>query len=310
MTAKGDATLVYTAAAEARHELITAGHTEGRSFQALSSPSSAAPSLAFRVSGVQASVVVLTFVADNMSYSVNVASGVIVALNSTTFSALSGTGRLDVLILSTGSLAADFYVSVTACTVGTFDVLSRTLTLRAGDAAQLQFPLRYEITNGTDAGQCNVTLQDALYRVVDWRLHRFNVTPLVPDRGPQGGSPPGGDLGGPALPPVSGGSDGGGGGSCTDCPFYNPVCFVLRSCFWQVIVQIVVVFVIIGAVVLAIRHRKALCCCLYESPEAAAERRHQEQLRAVQAAADDARCRRRCPPIRRSAAPPPALLSR
>uniref|UniRef100_A0A7S1MJ85 Generative cell specific-1/HAP2 domain-containing protein n=1 Tax=Neobodo designis TaxID=312471 RepID=A0A7S1MJ85_NEODS len=199
---------------------------------------------------------------------------------------------MTVVFVNTGTLVADFIVSVLGCTHGTFDVAAQTRSVAPAQVATATFALRYSLVDGATDAACNVTLQDATYAVTDWRQHNFNVTARRTDEGAQGGEPAGGSLGGPALPP-QGSADSGGGGSCTDCPFYNPVCFLLRSCFWQVIVQIVVVVAIVAAIVFVVRHRRAICCCLYESKEQREERLHREAVAAQVEALDRAVARRR-----------------
>ena len=209
--------------------------------------------VAYVVNSVQASLVVLTFVADNMSFSVNVAAGVIVSFNISDFEAASKNGKLSVTIMNTGILAADFYVTVRNCTPGTFPVTATVQTL----SPLATKTLLYDIVSSVEKGgwnTCNLTLYNSVYDVVDSRRISWNTTATIIDQGPQGGT----GNGASGVPLASPRVSSSGSSSCTSCPFYNPICFLARECFWQVVVQILVVLAILALIICVIRHRKAI----------------------------------------------------
>lgn len=229
------------------------------------------PYLAYQITDVQASVVTLTFAADNISFIVNVASGRIVAANISQFAANSKDGSLTVIILNTGGVAAEFHVSVYQCTSGTLPLNAKIAVLGPQQIVSLNFDVVSFYSAG-QSNQCNISLFDALFGLTDSRIIRFNTTPTDFTVGAQGGD--NGAQGVSVLGPPTTKSD----GDCTDCPFYNPVCFVMRECFWGIIVQIVIVLVVIAIIVFCIKNRRCLCPCLFKDPEEEAEER-EERLR-------------------------------
>ena len=235
----------------------TAPSSAGESFGATR------PYIAYRVSHVQASLVTLTLVADNISFTVNVADGHILRTELATFEANSRDGRLRVVVQNIGNVAASFHVSVTACTSGLLPLQARVVSLAPRQITQLVFDVVSHVSEGRNHNVCNVTLLDALFAVVDSTTVVFNTSATVATEGDQGGTGGTGE-GGPGLGPQnetptnSRNSTAG----CTDCPWYNPICFVTRQCFWSFATQIAVSLLglLVAAVVvaLAIKHRATL----------------------------------------------------
>eukprot|EP00760_Papus_ankaliazontas_P031269 PhM_4_TR5221/c0_g1_i1/m.54864 len=46
----------------------------------------------------------------------------------------------------------------------------------------------------------------------------------------------------------------GGGDDCTDCPWYNPLCFMFRRCFWQGIIKTVLVVILVGVALVVVKY--------------------------------------------------------
>jgi hypothetical protein len=256
------------------------------------------PYIAYEVSNVQASLITLTFVADNISYTVNVATGVILSLNVTeVFEANSNDGALLVTVLNTGQVPADFYLTVNDCTNGTFPIQTVLVpSLLPSGLYTAKFRIFSEMLKG-QVNRCNVTLRDALQRFLDTRWVKWNTTDTIVNQGAQGGTGNGAN-GTPVLPPPTMRPPPG-NGACTDCPFYNPVCFVAKSCFWQVVVQILVVIAILTIIFCVLKNHKAIFSCCREKDK--------DNYRKEQAENNNERSRRMHPEGR--AQPPPQVVT-
>ena len=226
-------------------------------FQTLDSPRR--PYVAYELSGVQATLLTLTFVADNMTFTTNVASGVILHVNLSSFTAATKQGRLEVVVMNTGSLTADFHITVTRCSPGTFPIAAQIRSLNPLQFQALTFDVYSENTVGGNS-TCNVTLRNALFAVVDVKVLHWSTTAAVDDKGSQGGSG-NGNLGGNAH----GAPGGPGGDSCTDCPFYNPLCFLTRACFLGMFAQVATLVGVLGIIIVLLKYRAAITSCLCKS---------------------------------------------
>jgi hypothetical protein len=224
--------------------------------------------VAYLVDHVQASLVTLTLAADNVSFTVNLSPGKIVAANLSSFAASSRDGVLSLLILNTGSVTADYQVSVSRCTAGTFPVQAKVASLAPLQLQALTFNVFFEDLGGSADSACNVTLYDSQFAATDTVLVRFNTTATVITEGVQGGdrSPPGSDV---LRQPDD--------ANCAACPFYNPVCFIGKSCFWQMLVQLLSFLAVLGIIGLLLTHSNVvlgLCCSSGSSSETKTKEEH------------------------------------
>ena len=127
----------------------TAPSSAGESFGATR------PYIAYRVSHVQASLVTLTLVADNISFTVNVADGHILRTELATFEA--NTAAMDGCaswVQNIGNVAASFHVSVTACTSGLLPLQARVVSLAPRQITQLVFDVVSHVSEGRNHNVC------------------------------------------------------------------------------------------------------------------------------------------------------------
>lgn len=224
-----------------------------RSFGAMDSASTM-PYVAYYQDSVQASLLTLTFAADNVSYTVNVAPGAILSYNISSYAANTQNGKLSVIIINNGSIAADFSLTVTGCSAGTLPLTAQVSTLGALSIKEFIFDIYSSITTGGSTS-CNITLYNSLFLAIDKKLASWSVKPQDQDNGAQGGNA---SNGGGGSPNSGSSTSKGSSESCTSCPFYNPVCFVTKSCFWQVVVQVLVGVAILVGLCLLFKFRQPL----------------------------------------------------
>eukprot|EP00758_Cryptobia_borreli_P014885 Tbor_TRINITY_DN5967_c2_g2::TRINITY_DN5967_c2_g2_i9::g.19069::m.19069 len=268
--------------------------------------SSNIPYIAYRQKSAAATLVTLTFVADKMSYTVNVASGIISSYNLSTFGANTQDGKLEVKITNTGSISADFHLSITGCTKGTFPIMGQAKSLNSMEMKIFEFDVFSADTQGSDRNECNATLSDALFNKLNTIMIKWATNAQEYSTGSQGGK--GGNKGGETNNVFGDDS------SCSSCPFYNPICFIGKKCFWQVIVHVGVYLLIILCVVFLIRYRKCLMKCMNEKSSTKHRRHKARDSYGDTDSSDGEKMRERirkqitarldtCPTVRRSSIP-------
>jgi hypothetical protein len=228
--------------------------------------------IAYVVGNVQASLLTLTVAADNISYVVNLAPGRIIQANISSFASSTRDGVLSLTVMNVGGVTADYQLSVMGCTAGTFPIQAKVASLAPLQVQTLSFNVYFQMLTGSLDSSCNVTLYDSQFAVTDFVVVRFNTTAVNFSSGAQGGdrSPPGSDI----LRQPS-------GSDCASCPFYNPLCFLGKSCFWQMLVQLLSFLMLLGGVALLIKHADVLCglCCSKSSSKEKEKRRRRDRDR-------------------------------
>ena len=248
--------------------------TSRRSFLEQDTSTSNQYYLAYVVNQVQASLITITLSADNISYTVNLSPGRIIQANlSSSFAASSRDGFLSVTIMNIGSIVADYQVSVTRCTAGTFPIDAKLASISPLQIASLTFNVFFQILGGSVDSSCNVTLYDSQFQVTDFVVVHFNTSAVNISAGVQSGdrSPPGSDI-------VNGRPDS--SGDCASCPWYNPMCFLSKSCFWQMLLQLASCILGVFFIATLIKHANLICglCGGGKSSEEKKRRRRREPV--------------------------------
>jgi hypothetical protein len=169
------------------------------------------------------SIVTLQLAADSIQFITNRASGVITTWFAPKFEAMSGNGLIIVSVRSTGTLNADFSVSVTQCSFGVLPTQSNTMTISAGSSLNFSFSVASAIITSS-SNQCVATLRDSQAVVIDTKLVYFNVSTLSENRGAQGGERQ--PTGSGTTVQYASSSD-----CSVKCPsFFSLLCFFTNAC--------------------------------------------------------------------------------
>eukprot|EP01004_Peranema_trichophorum_P010257 NODE_902_length_2259_cov_40.073034_g769_i0.p1 GENE.NODE_902_length_2259_cov_40.073034_g769_i0~~NODE_902_length_2259_cov_40.073034_g769_i0.p1 ORF type:complete len:365 (+),score=50.32 NODE_902_length_2259_cov_40.073034_g769_i0:1025-2119(+) len=199
---------------------------------------SSKPYLGQIVKQKQATLITLEFVADDIQFITNVANGKIMSINSSNFESNSKNGKMVVIIWSSGEVPSQFYVGVMDCSLGVVSVAEQQATINPKSIYQFEFDIRVENTK-TQMNQCNVTLKNSIFQVIDSKITTFTSTDTIKSQGAQSGtaSPIQGDV--IKVPRVPSSP------SCSDCPVYNPLCFLKSLCIKELFAQFASLFTIV-----------------------------------------------------------------
>ncbi|ORC90464.1 generative cell specific-1 [Trypanosoma theileri] len=217
------------------------------------------PYIAYWVKGSFSTMITVTISADKLQYLVSVSPGKIVAAGVTndTIGASTRDGVLTVRVRNTGTLTAQYTLSVGNCTTDVHPMIGQTLSLKPEEEVTRHFDLFIEDTSSEGKKECGVALQDARGTVVDTKIVEFHVTPVGWTNGTQGGSAP--SDGGVAV-------DGGRSSVCSSCSWYNLFCFVKNGCLWQPFIYVVIGVAII--LLVYILQKYCMCCSTTHRKEA------------------------------------------
>ncbi|KAL6052198.1 Generative cell specific-1 [Balamuthia mandrillaris] len=201
--------------------------------------------LSFELEQLQASLVTLTFSADDIRFITNLSPGRIVVAVAKDFEALSKEGKIEVMMQNTGFINADFQLTVTNCTVGIKPIQARILSVSAKQSMNATFNI-YSEHELLAENKCKVSLLDAVGQLQDFVWVNFTTFATKHTNGTQGGASPDNDDGGRYDPtnywPRS----------CSQkCPnFINLICFIMESCWGELLWRVVIILVLI-----------CCCCC-------------------------------------------------
>lgn len=175
--------------------------------------------------------------ADEAMFVTNVASGQIVSAVAPSFQALQGGGEVNITVISTGSVRAQFTVGVARCSAGYVSGPAVMLSLSPYATAESRIRLIASQTGGGDY-ECYAELYNALGALLDEKLVLFNVTDLKIDMGAQQAVDRAGKVG--TFDNFAGGGD------CNSvCPSaVDLACFFAHAC-WTKLSTLVVVSVLI-----------------------------------------------------------------
>mmetsp|Transcript_60799 Transcript_60799/g.131912 ORF Transcript_60799/g.131912 Transcript_60799/m.131912 type:complete len:595 (-) Transcript_60799:76-1860(-) len=161
--------------------------------------------------------------ADEAMFFTNVASGEIVDATVPPFQALQGAGGLDITVVSTGRVLAQFMVGVSNCSEAFEASPAVSLSLEPYETEELHIKLYASQTAG-GRFQCTANLFNSIGTVVDSRVVHFNVSDLKITNGvqvPVDNNLEGDDVGTRRD-----------GGDCSDlCPsMFSVLCFIAHGC--------------------------------------------------------------------------------
>eukprot|EP00756_Hemistasia_phaeocysticola_P017999 Hpha_TRINITY_DN15568_c1_g2::TRINITY_DN15568_c1_g2_i3::g.109176::m.109176 len=162
---------------------------------------------------------------------------------------------------NTGRHASNFFCSVVECSDGVKAGAVDEARVAPSSNFTFSFYLSARVDREARDAKCSVQLRGEGGRLLDDAGYEFTVPALRPDKGLQDGFAPGakqdfvedGDI-------VTDDESGG----CTACPWYNPICFVTRKCFLQLVIRVGVIvgLVVVGCVLLKTGVLKACCKCM------------------------------------------------
>ncbi|KAH9578158.1 Generative cell specific-1/HAP2 domain [Trypanosoma melophagium] len=202
-------------------------------FDLTSGANSTSPYVAYWVRGSFSTMVTVIISADKLQYLISVSPGKIIAagVTNSTFAASTGDGVLTATVRNTGTLTAQYTLSVGNCTTDVHPMIGQSLSLKPQEEVTRHFDLYVMDTNSNGKKQCGVALQDARGTVVDTKIVEFHVTPVGWTNGTQGGDAP--SDGGGAV-------EGEGRSACSHCKFYNLFCFLKYRCLWQPFIYLLI----------------------------------------------------------------------
>lgn len=217
--------------------------------------------LAFFQTSIQASVITLTFSADDIQFITNVSPGKIVSAQVDPFEALSKNGELRAQVQNIGSIVADFTLTVSDCSQAIMAIQAQQVSISAFQTASFTFNI-YSETGLEASYQCTLNLLNSQADILDTVVVYFNTSATDYTKGPQSGqnSKNGTDSSNDGIITLL---------SCASlCPdFFDIPCFVLKQCWGNVakVVALVVCFVLVIVILFKLVRTKAfwkfICCC-------------------------------------------------
>eukprot|EP00931_Biecheleriopsis_adriatica_P037639 TRINITY_DN21584_c0_g2_i1.p1 TRINITY_DN21584_c0_g2~~TRINITY_DN21584_c0_g2_i1.p1 ORF type:complete len:840 (-),score=169.54 TRINITY_DN21584_c0_g2_i1:16-2535(-) len=209
--------------------------------------------------------------AEEAMFVTNVASGRIAKAEAPAFEAMKGGGKVDLLVVSTGKVVADFTLGVTNCSDGLTAGPALTLSLKPLESSAQQIALQ---VSGADSGsfECMAVLYNSLSEPTDSKEVQVNVTSLQRTAGAQAGE---GGGGGELVIEAAEET----GGNCASvCPaFFDIMCFFAHSCWDQLgamVIVVIVLLVVIFACCWASMHglpcKLLWCLCKLAAPSTTA----------------------------------------
>lgn len=211
--------------------------------------------LNFAAPAPPSTMITVTIKADEMEYIVAVAPGKILSakLNMDVVEAQTKDAVMTVELMNTGSIVAEYTLSVHNCSEGVFPIPSRRLTIKQGETSSLQFDVLCQSDVAQDA-ECVVTLLDAVKEETDHTSVQWKVIPVTKTKGAQGDTVV-----------ETGRNEQGDGiqGSCDNCSIVNVVCSVSHKCMGKSFGFFLFVAAAIGACVLLFLLRSRLGCCCF-----------------------------------------------
>lgn len=229
-----------------------------------SSYASSTPYISYVVTDIAPSVVVLTIVADNLSYYTQVAKGVILHadMSSLAIAASSTHGTLRVVIRNAGLVPSEFSIGVVNCTTGTFPIVAQVAAIPPGSTFNATFNIMMQTPDVTQWSSCRVVLRNALQDVADVVTVQWLSTAVNRSDGAQGGESLEGGT--PSVYDSAWSSV-----TCPACPWYSPLCFLQQRCFWGLAAELLGIVALLLVFVAVFKCRRAFtsCCRKHRRPK-------------------------------------------
>nr|BAE71144.1 generative cell specific-1 [Physarum polycephalum] len=182
--------------------------------------------LAFDLTGLQSSVITLTFSADDIRFVTNESPGQIVSAYVEEFEALSKDGRMHVVVVNNGTINAQYEITVTQCSTGIATIQAQEPTLVPRKQTEFIFNIQSE--NALQKSyQCKVSLLDSQAVLLDYRIVYFNTSATNFQTTAQGG-----DTSGDSGDDLKSDKHSSCSQACS--AFYDIICFLSHKCWKNV----------------------------------------------------------------------------
>ncbi|KAG5466636.1 hypothetical protein LSCM1_00802 [Leishmania martiniquensis] len=216
----------------------------------------ASPYISYATRSPAATMLSITVSADDLEYTVGLASGKIVSatLNRPILEAGTTDGVMTVVVRNTATVTGRLVVGTVSCSDGVFPMKSQTLSLSAQQQAAAAFNVYVQSSYTSENANCTMVVRNAQEAITDMRVVMWKVSSTDFNNGTQGGS-----------------AETGGGGSveessavsCSTCRTLDIQCAVQRWCLQLILLDLFVYLMIAAAVLCVICFRRIFCCCLY-----------------------------------------------
>lgn len=178
--------------------------------------------------------------AEDAMFVTNVATGRVVSAEAKEMEALSGGGKVDVTVVSTGRVTASFMIGLTNCSGGLASAPAFSLSMGPYETAEHSFKVFAQQTEG-GSFSCISTLHGALGDLLDKMQVQINVTDVVLTSGSQ--------VNGAKIDgKVAEDDDGKDGGNCDSvCSAFSDIpCFIAHSCWERLFLFLLVVGLVLS----------------------------------------------------------------
>ena len=211
--------------------------------------------LELSLTGRYTSLITLEMSADRLVFITSVSTGKIDYAYINSFESQSWDGLLSVQVTSTGTVTAQFSLTIN-CTTGVSPIPAELFTLPAHHSVLKTFPITVEQQTG-QSYNCSVILWDAVGEMLEILTIGFNTTNRHTDLGAQGGN--GEDPDG-SVEVTDSRSD----LTCTDyCPnWFDLPCFFAKGC-WTSFLRFLGILLLLSILLLSLKFiiRRYGCCC-------------------------------------------------
>eukprot|EP00033_Pygsuia_biforma_P003888 GCRY01004257.1.p1 GENE.GCRY01004257.1~~GCRY01004257.1.p1 ORF type:complete len:967 (+),score=239.56 GCRY01004257.1:70-2970(+) len=198
------------------------------------------------------SLITLEMVADNLQFVLNVAPGAIIYANISNFESSSDDGEMYVMVTNTGSIHADYQVTVN-CSESINILEAQVASIGPLKTKVFEFEIRAETFSSTESN-CTARLYAADATLLDEITVQFNTSETKFDPGAQNGL-------GSEQGTGDDGMDGGRGGAGGNCSWYDLWCTLQNSSAFSglktILIEIIIIVVVIKMISLALAYRKS-----------------------------------------------------
>ncbi|XQJ30986.1 Generative cell specific 1 protein, putative [Leishmania guyanensis] len=215
----------------------------------------ASPYISYRATSPAATMLSITISADDLEYTVGLASGKIVSaeLNKPVLEASTKDGVMTVVVRNAASVTGRVVVGTSSCSDGVFPITAQTLSLAAQQQSTVAFNVYMQDSYASENASCMVVLRNAQEVITDLRTVSWKVSSTSFHNGTQGGS----------ANPDGGTTEASSAASCSKCRTLDVACAVQRRCWQLTLLYLFVYLLLTAAVMCAIWLRHIFCCCFY-----------------------------------------------
>ncbi|CAC9542898.1 conserved hypothetical protein [Leishmania infantum JPCM5] len=223
----------------------------------LENDAATSPYISYLAASPAATMISITVSADDLEYTVGLASGKIVSadLNKPTLQAGTADGVMTVMVRNTAAVTGRLVVGMLNCSDGVFPMTAQKLSLAAQQQAAVTFKVYVQNSYASGKASCTVVVRNAHEAITDLRVVSWKVSSTNFHNGTQGGSADDGS-GGVSTEESS-------AASCLNCRTLDIACAVRRRCWQLILLDLFVYLLIIAVVLCVIFFWRVFCCCLY-----------------------------------------------